>query len=123
MSNKITFIDNIGRNILGELVSKSDSFLKVKNPTVINIAQADNGQLQVQIIPLFLPEFLSNESRGDGTTWSYPVDTIIVPDNFELDSRLLDQYNRITSGFAAAALQENPAKQPEQESVVKLFDE
>jgi hypothetical protein len=123
MSNKITFIDSTGRNLLGEFVSKSDSCLRVKNPTVINIAQADNGQLQVQIIPLFLPEFLSNESRGAGTTWSYPLNMIVIPDNIELESRLIDQYNRITSGFAAATLQENSSKEALQESVVKLFDE
>ena len=54
MSETITFIDNIGRNVIGTLVGKTDTTLKVKNPSVINIAQADNGQLQVQIIPLFL---------------------------------------------------------------------
>jgi hypothetical protein len=121
MSNKITFIDNIGRNVLAEFVSKSDSFLKVKNPTVINIAQAENGQLQVQIIPLFLPEFLSGSSRSDGTVWNYPVQTVVIPDEFELDSRLLEQYGRVTSGFAGATLQDGP--QAESESVVKLFDE
>lgn len=123
MSKKITFIDNIGRNVLGELVSSSDTTLKVKNPTVINIAQAENGQLQVQIIPLFLPEFLSGESRAGGTVWSYPLSTVIVPDEFELDSRLLDQYDRITSGFGAATLHDTPPTAPAGESVVKLFDE
>ncbi len=122
MSKKLTFIDNIGRNVLGELVEQTDSVLKIKNPTVINIAQADNGQLQVQIIPLFLPEFLAGSSRTEGTVWSYPLNTVVLPDDFELDPRLVDQYNRIVSSFGGVSLQE-PQPKGDSESVIKLFDE
>lgn len=119
MSETITFIDNIGRNVIGTLVAKTDSVLKVKNPSVINIAQAENGQLQVQIIPLFLAEFLAESARTQGTVWSYNTSTITVADPFEIDSRLVEQYNRISSGAFAA-----PQQQPQvAESVVKLFDE
>lgn len=118
MSKKITFVDNIGRNVLAEFVSSQDGLLKVKNPTIINIAQADNGQLQVQIIPLFLPEFISESARSSGTTWTYALEAITTSDDFEIDARLLSQYERIVSG--AALQQQQPAGS---ESVVKLFDE
>ena len=122
MSNITTFIDNIGRNVIGELVEKTDTTLKVKNPSVINIAQAENGQLQVQIIPLFLAEFLSESVRTQGTVWNYNTSAITVADAFEIDSRLIEQYNRInTAAFAAATPQGGNGQVPE--SVVKLFDE
>ena len=121
MSKKITFIDNIGRNILAEFVKSENGILAVKNPTVINIAQADNGQLQVQIIPLFLPEFLTESSKATGTVWNYPLNCITTCEEFEIDARLLSQYERISSG---ALLQQAPQQAAEAgESVVKLFDE
>jgi hypothetical protein len=122
MSETITFIDNIGRNVIGSLVEKTDTVLKVKNPAVINIAQAENGQLQVQIIPLFLAEFLDASVRADGTVWSYNTSTVTVADPFKIDPRLLEQYTRITDGAFAG----QPAQSPQQQvpdSVVKLFDE
>lgn len=115
MSKKITFIDNIGRNILGELVKNEGGVLSVKNPTVINIAQAENGQLQVQIIPLFLPEFIAETSRTSGTVWHYPVTSVTLCDDFDIDGRLLVQYDRIGNV---------PPQAPEGgEQVVKLFDQ
>ena len=122
MSNKITFIDNIGRNILAEMVGATDTHLKVKNPAVINIAQAENGQLQVQIIPLFLPEFLSPETRVTGTQWTYAMSSIVLPDAFTFDARLEEQYDRITSSAFGGVGQAVPSS-PDSESVVKLFDE
>ena len=120
MSETITFIDNIGRNVIGTLVEKTDTVLKVKNPSVINIAQAENGQLQVQIIPLFLAEFLDESVRADGTVWSYNAATVTVADPFKIDARLVEQYNRISSGAFAQPPQ---PQQQVPDSVVKLFDE
>jgi hypothetical protein len=119
MSETITFIDNIGRNVIGTLLEKTDTTLKVKNPSVINIAQADNGQLQVQIIPLFLAEFLDESVRSEGTVWAYNTATVTLADPFKIDSRLVEQYNRISSGAFAPPQQQGQVP----DSVVKLFDE
>lgn len=113
--NIITFIDPIGRNIIGEQIAKSDSVLTVKNPAMINVAQAQNGQLQVQLIPLFFAEFIDESSRLDGSSWKFNVDTLVLGD-VKIDSRLVDQYTKV---FNASAV----SSQPEEESVIKLFDE
>jgi len=120
MSETITFIDNIGRNVIGTLVEKTDTVLKIKNPAVINIAQAENGQLQVQIIPLFLAEFLAESVRAEGTVWAYNSANVTVADPFEIDARLVEQYARISSGAFAGGAQ---PQQQVPDSVVKLFDE
>ena len=54
MSNTyVTIIDNTGRNILGVLSNESDTTLDILNPVMITV-QPQNGQFQVQLIPLFL---------------------------------------------------------------------
>lgn len=113
----VTFIDSIGRSILGEEVNRTDTTLVVKNPAMINVAQAQNGQLQVQLIPLFFAEFVDASTRGDGTTWSFNLNNVTLGD-VTIDGRLLDQYSKV---FGAASLA--PQDSPSEDSVVKLFDE
>jgi hypothetical protein len=81
---------------------------------MINVAQAQNGQLQVQLIPLFFAEFVDESTRTDGTSWSYNLNTITLGE-VSLDGRLQEQYIRVFSGVAQ--------QQTTDESVVKLFDE
>lgn len=111
----VTFIDSIGRTLLGEEAEQTGSLLKVKNPAMINVAQTQNGQLQVQLIPLFFSEFVSEEKKKEGTVWSYNLNTVVLGD-VDLDARLVEQYTRIFNAVPASA----PA---EQEPVIKLFDE
>ena len=112
----ITFIDSIGRTVLAEEVNRTDTTVVVKNPAMINVAQAQNGQLQVQLIPLFFAEFIDVATRADGTLWTYNLNNITLGD-VTIDGRLLDQYTRVF-GAVSAAPQEASG-----ESVVKLFDE
>jgi hypothetical protein len=111
----ITFIDSIGRTILAEEVNRTDTTIVVKNPAMINVAQAQNGQLQVQLIPLFFAEFVDSATRADGTLWTYNTDSVTLGE-VSIDGRLLEQYSRV---FGAAPVQETGGG----ESVVKLFDE
>jgi hypothetical protein len=113
----ITFIDSIGRTILAEEINRTDTSLVVKNPAMINVAQAQNGQLQVQLIPLFFAEFVDSATRPDGTQWTYNLNTVTLGE-VSIDSRLVEQYGRV---FSVAG---NPAPETSGgESVVKLFDE
>jgi hypothetical protein len=111
----VKFIDSIGRTILGEEVSSSSSTLNVKNPVMINVFQQQNGQMQVQLLPLFFAEFIEASSRADGSVWSYNPNNIVLGE-VNLDSKLIDQYTRIFSGVQAAPTSSG-------ESVIKLFDE
>jgi hypothetical protein len=111
----ITFIDSIGRAILAEESKSNDKVLTVKNPVMINVNQQQNGQLQVQLIPLFFSEFVDQATRSEGTLWSYQKSNIAIGE-VSIDERLKDQYSRIFTVAPAA---------PEVagESVIKLFDE
>ena len=63
MSNTyVTIIDNTGRNILGVLSNDTKDTLDILNPVMITV-QPQNGQFQVQLIPLFLAEFISSDEK------------------------------------------------------------
>lgn len=111
--SKQTFIDNIGRSILGENMGETDATILIKNPCMINVAQLENGQLQVQLIPIFFAEFLSEESRDEGSVWSYNKTQITSTQKIDLDQKLTDQYDRIFNPKKVVTPSDN---------VVKLFD-
>lgn len=112
----VTFIDSIGRTILGVNEQVTDTVLQVKNPAMINVAQAQNGQLQVQLIPLFFSEFIEESKRSEGSVWSFNLDQITVG-AVEIDARLSEQYVRISTPQLVS--QTASADEP----VIKLFDE
>jgi hypothetical protein len=112
----VTFIDSIGRTILGVNEQVTDTVLRVKNPAMINVAQAQNGQLQVQLIPLFFSEFIEESKRSEGSVWSFNLNQITVG-AVEIDARLSEQYVRISTPQLAS--QTASADEP----VIKLFDE
>jgi hypothetical protein len=112
----IIFIDQIGRTILGDEVSRENGLLAVKNPCMINVNQLQNGQLQVQLFPLFFPEFLDESSRSSGTVFEFPLNSIALGKNISVDDRLKEQYTRICNPPPASPSNEEPP-------VIKLFDE
>lgn len=115
MSNKITFIDNVGRTIVGELESTSGETVSVKNPVMIHVNQTPQGQLQVQMLPLFFAEFLDTSTRTNGVTWDYNSKQITIAKNLELDSKLADQYDKIFNPTVLVTPQNSGAP------IIKLF--
>lgn len=126
--NITVFVDSIGRTIYGEEVeSKQDDVVKVKNPAIINVVpNQQTGQLQVQVLPYFFNEFLEAKEKGD-TTWAFPKANITFGEDVELDSKLIEQYEKmfnpsaiITPGEPTIA---TPAEAATKAKVVKLFED
>ena len=131
MSKKIiTFIDPIGRTIIGEEVSLTKEKLKVKNPAIIHVAQNNQtGQLQVQTLPLFFREFINPSKHNDGTVWEYNVGRVVIG-SVELDPRLTIQYDKIFAPIdpnaaptVAPSNAQNAGSKKGGAEVIKLFDE
>ena len=55
----ITFIDSVGRAIFGVNTSENDESITVQNPVMITVQQQEQGQMAVQLFPLFFQEFLT----------------------------------------------------------------
>lgn len=116
-TNLVTFIDHIGRTIIAEEINSTKDKLTVKNPAILHVQPTQQGQLNVQTIPLYFKEFISEKNRENGTTWAFNKSSIVEAVDVENDPRLLEQYTRLFSAQPAAAAASGPEK------VIKLFDE
>jgi hypothetical protein len=110
----ITFVDQIGRTVIGKLVEETDSTIVVDNPVIIHVQpNPQNGQLQVQSFPYLFMEFISTESR-EKNYWTFNKASIATS-SIQLDERIVAQYNNINTP---------PPVQPEGEpEVIKLFED
>lgn len=114
MSQNIkVFIDHVGHTIIAEVIS-SDKTLNVKSPAILIASPNSNGQLTVQLVPVFFKEFIKQDKREDGSLFSYPLDKIVISE-VELDERLLEQYVNMFKSVQKNENKETP--------VIKLFDE
>lgn len=112
-TNLTVFLDSIGRTIIGTLRSEDETTLTIENPALVHIqASPQNGQLQLQLLPLFFKEFQSNKTAP--TVWNYKKNSITTADPIEFHSQFQMQYTQLFSPPVA------PSSSPE---IVKLFDE
>jgi hypothetical protein len=116
----ITFVDHIGRTLIGLHQGDTEdrqSFL-VKNPAIIHVQPTQNGQLNVQTIPLYFREFVGEKCKVDGTTWKFHYSSVVLGIDVDNDARLVEQYHRLFAPAPAATASTNSG-----DKVVKLFDE
>ena len=113
-NTKLTvFLDNVGRTIIGALLKEDSQTLSIENPALVHIqASPQNGQLQLQLLPLFFREFQSDKAAS--TVWNYKKDNITLADPIQFHSQFEAQYSQLFSA---------PVAPPSNPEVVKLFDE
>jgi hypothetical protein len=123
----VTFLDTVGRTIVGEFVSTDDAVLKVKNPVVLHVVPQDqSGRMSVQLLPIFFREFLA-EKTGD-VVFSFKHENITETDIDAFDFRLQAQYVQMfnksnifvppNAGEVAA-----PAAGKDSPAIINLFDQ
>jgi hypothetical protein len=120
--NYTTFIDNAGRAIFTEVASETSDVFVAKNPVMITVQQGEQGQMAVQLFPLFFQEFVQpgeNDSRANYFTYS--KNNIAIGTNFSIEPRIAEQYEKIVN----PELVPNVPNQSnsEEAEVIKLFDE
>ena len=120
--NYTTFIDNAGRAVFTEVEKDTSEELVAKNPVMITVQQGKQGQMAVQLFPLFFQEFVTpddNESRANYFT--YRKSNIAVGTGFSIESRIVEQYEKIVN---PTLVPNTPvAGNNEEPEVIKLFDE
>ncbi len=121
MSKHITFIDQVGRNILGvKSDHQSSGKLTIDNPVMI-VVQPVNGQLQIQLVPLFFAEFIKyTDSSKRKYTFEYAESTVAIGINFDIDEKIISQYDRIINGTFNAVVASQTTEEPK---VIKLFND
>jgi hypothetical protein len=111
--NTKVFIDHVGHTIVGEVLS-SDKKFKVKNPAILIASPNNNGQLTVQLVPVFFKEFVNTTVRDEGVIFNYDPSKIVLSE-IDLDERLLEQYVNMFKPTQRVESKEAPT--------IKLFDE
>ena len=128
MSNKVVFIDGIGRTVMGvenkDLSTKGK--LAVDDPTLVFVQpNSETGQIQVQVIPLFFKELVAEPNREGAMTWLFNRGTLVTNDDLSLDEKLVSQYDRVVSAGPDSpppGIVTEAASKAEPETV-KLFDD
>ena len=118
-----TFIDNAGRAIFTEISSETENTLVAKNPVMITVQSGEQGQMAVQLFPLFFQEFVTpgeNDSRANYFTYS--KSNIALGNNFAIEPRIAEQYEKIVNPQLVPNTPNQPSGDKEPE-VIKLFDE
>lgn len=110
----ITFLDAIGRTVIGIVSEETEDSLTIQNPALVAVqANPQTSQLQLQILPLFFREFLSNQS--DPTFWVYKKNSITLSKEMNFNPQFLVQYQQLFTPPQSV--------QQAEPKVVKLFDE
>ena len=121
------FVDSVGRTILGDEVSRSNTSLVVKTPAIIHVVpNPQTGQITVQLLPYFFKEFTKGGTGGGDATWTFNLSSLVMSEGVELDDKLVSQYKNVYSpivtpgpGLAAPV----GAGVGGDSKVVKLFDD
>jgi len=95
-TNKHTvLIDQIGRTILGVETYQSESKITLDNPIILHFQPSQNGQLELQVFPLFFFELLDKEKRNLNS-WTFNKNSVAVS-NVELNADILSRYAQINT--------------------------
>lgn len=97
-------IDQIGRNILGVEVSQTATEITLNNPIILHFQPSQNGQLELQVFPLFFFELLEKEKRNQND-WTFNKSAVAVG-NIELNAEILSRYAQINT--PPAPVKNNP---------------
>ncbi|MBF0208894.1 MAG: hypothetical protein HQK53_18685 [Oligoflexia bacterium] len=99
-------IDQIGRTILGVVDGESAQDITLRNPIILHFQPSQNGQLELQVFPLFFFELLDRDNR-DKNSWTFSK-SAIATSNVELNADILSRYEQINTPPAPAPVVTNP---------------
>lgn len=97
-------IDQIGRILLGVEAGQDETTLTLNNPIILHFQPAQNGQLELQVYPLFFFELLDKSKRSQND-WTFNKSSITVS-NVELNNDILARYDQINT--PPAPVKSNP---------------
>ena len=110
----VTFNDTIGRTCFGELIEETETTVVLNTPASIMVTPTQDGQMKVDVIPLFFAEFIEPDSSGSkATTFTFNKNSITVID-VNITEKILDHY------FTKINVKELPATDGAAD--IKLFE-
>lgn len=105
--NHTVIIDQIGRTVLGIETYQSETEITLHNPIILHFQPSQNGQLELQVFPLFFFELLDKDNRSENS-WTYSKSSIAISD-VKLNKDILARYSQInTPAVVAPPTQDSP---------------
>lgn len=92
MSKKdiVVFTDSVSRTIAGVKISETETTLTVENPVIVNAIPNQQGQMSLQLIPVFFREILADKNQDCEFVYNKAV--ITQTNITELDKQIEMQY-------------------------------
>lgn len=85
------FFDSMGRTIIGTIVNTTPTHITVQGPAILHAGLNNDGKIQVNLIPAFFREFLSDWNAP--VMFDYRIDNIVQDSGgIQLDTSLVKQY-------------------------------
>jgi len=121
----ITFIDSVGRAIFGVNTSETDDTITVQNPVMITVQQQEQGQMAVQLFPLFFQEFVVPDEDGKRYNhFDFKKASMAVASDLNIEPRIIEQYERIVNPQLTPNTPDNGAANAGgDKEVINLFDD
>lgn len=111
----VVILDSIGRTIVGKRSAETDTILTLENPSVVIVQpNPSTNQIQLQLLPLFFKEFLSD--RNQELVWNFNKGSITQSGPLVLGDQFVAQYENMWRSVVAPP-------QPDGEQVIQLFEE
>lgn len=118
MENKeiIVFLDGVSRTIAGVKVADNGTRITVENPVIVNAMPNQQGQMSLQLIPVFFREIL--EDQNQTCEFEFSKSDITTTNISKLNKQIEMQYAMLFKEIPTIVDTEEDA-----ENVIDLFKE
>ena len=111
----IVFLDGVSRTIAGVKVADNDNTITVENPVIVNAMPNQQGQMSLQLIPVFFREIL--EDQNQTCTFDYAKAEITTTNITKLNKQIELQYAMLFKEVPTVVDTDEDA-----DNVIELFD-
>ena len=74
----VVFNDGIGRTCFGEVLSRNENLISIKNPATIMVSPNEANQMKVDVIPLFFAEFIEEKDGLRQSIFTFNTNNITL---------------------------------------------
>ena len=89
----VVFLDGVSRTLAGVKVSETPTTVSIENPVIVNAMPNQNGQMSLQLIPVFFREILDDKNQE--CIFEYQKDAIVTSNITKLDENIVAQYSNL----------------------------
>lgn len=102
----VLIMDQVGRYIVGLLNDETETTLTLHNPIILSLEPGQNGQLAMNLFPLFFFELMDKDQR-EKNCWTFYKQNIVVS-NVELNPDIVARYTQINTPQPSPSVKNNP---------------